>query len=351
MRVRMFLRFLEDGWLPIHYNYWLQSLAYSLMNGEVGMRVHDFGFEGEGRVFRHFTFSRLLGRYELTPDHSKIRFAQGCQWVISSPVDEILGALATGILRAGRINVGPVVAEVEEVRVEKPNVMQGWQGNDEPQDSETAIRIRVRTLSPIVAYSTLLRGDGSKYTVYFQPGEAEFQRLVSDNLERKAAGLEELNPSVWHKEVRDVRHGRMGEKGQGEKEGYGRQAEDAGEKEKRGDGVDREEGRGGRVNLPKGGNTLERGNVQGRERKDVSEEGLAGKGGKKGNTSNAVGLRLRALGQPRLHIIEYKGGIIKGYSGSLELYGVRSLLQLAVDAGLGSKNAQGFGCLELMGRG
>ena len=43
----------------------------------------------------------------------------------------------------------------------------------------------MRSLSPIVAYSTLLRPDGRKYTCYFQPGEAEFSRLVAQNLERK----------------------------------------------------------------------------------------------------------------------------------------------------------------------
>lgn len=62
------------------------------------MKVHDVGFEGDGRIFRHFTFSRLLGRYEMTPDRSNIRFPQGCHWVVSSPLDDVLGAMATGVL-------------------------------------------------------------------------------------------------------------------------------------------------------------------------------------------------------------------------------------------------------------
>jgi CRISPR-associated endoribonuclease Cas6 len=54
------------------------------------------------------------------------------------------------------------------------------------------------------------------------------------------------------------------------------------------------------------------------------------------------------LNQPRLHIIIYKGFVIKGYTGKLRLKGPRELLQMAVDAGLGSKNSQGFGCVKLV---
>jgi len=54
------------------------------------------------------------------------------------------------------------------------------------------------------------------------------------------------------------------------------------------------------------------------------------------------------LHQPRLHIVIYKGFVIKGYSGKLRLKGPRELLQMAVDAGIGSKNSQGFGCVKMV---
>lgn len=57
---------------------------------------------------------------------------------------------------------------------------------------------------------------------------------------------------------------------------------------------------------------------------------------------------IKPLTQPRLHIVKYKGFIVKGYSGRLLLEGPRSLLQMAVDAGLGSKNSQGFGCVKIV---
>ncbi|UZQ86962.1 hypothetical protein ODU73_001684 [Thermoclostridium stercorarium] len=51
--------------------------------------------------------------------------------------------------------------------------------------------------------------------------------------------------------------------------------------------------------------------------------------------------------QPRLHIVKYKGYIVKGYTCRLSVEGPRELLQMAVDAGLGGKNSQGFGCVKL----
>jgi len=46
------------------------------------------------------------------------------------------------------------------------------------------------------------------------------------------------------------------------------------------------------------------------------------------------------------HIINYKGTIIKAWSGIYEIDGSEELLQVAFDAGLGSKNSQGFGMIE-----
>lgn len=266
MRLKITLRFPPDRGIPIHYNYWLQSALYKAMGSETGIRVHDQGFTEAGRVFRYFTFSRLLGRFELSRDRKFIYFPEGCQWVVSSPLNDILGAMAGGILRTGVIEIGPEKAEITEVRVENPVIEGGAvqaQANDE--GILAVRRIRVRTLSPVVAYSTMLKADGNKYTVYFQPGEAEFQRIVSENLDKKAAVLKKLNNVA-----------------------------------------------------PEGG-----------ENEDDR-------------------FRVRTIGQPRLHIIQYKGGIIKGYSSLLELHGSKPLLQLALDAGLGSKNAQGFGCLEVI---
>lgn len=60
------------------------------------------------------------------------------------------------------------------------------------------------------------------------------------------------------------------------------------------------------------------------------------------------GIMVKALHKPKLSVINYKQTIIKGYSGKYALTGPMPLLQMAVDSGLGSKNSQGFGCIELI---
>jgi len=50
-------------------------------------------------------------------------------------------------------------------------------------------------------------------------------------------------------------------------------------------------------------------------------------------------------------IRKFKGTVVKGWHCVLGLEGPRDLLQLALDAGLGSKNSQGWGCVDLLSPG
>ncbi|MGB4460652.1 MAG: CRISPR-associated endoribonuclease Cas6 [Bacillota bacterium] len=59
----------------------------------------------------------------------------------------------------------------------------------------------------------------------------------------------------------------------------------------------------------------------------------------------APGFSIEVKSNPKLSILKYKGTVIKGYMCFLRLLGPQPLLQVALDAGLGSKNSQGFGCL------
>ena len=77
------------------------------------------------------------------------------------------------------LRIGGISSEIIGIQVAHPNVQSGT--------------IRVRTLLPVVAYSTLFRGDGSKYTVYLRPGEPEFRRIVAENLQKKGEGIRTWN--------------------------------------------------------------------------------------------------------------------------------------------------------------
>jgi len=51
--------------------------------------------------------------------------------------------------------------------------------------------------------------------------------------------------------------------------------------------------------------------------------------------------------KPKKSVITYKGTIIKAWNGEFIIKGSNELISMAYDAGLGSKNGQGFGCIEL----
>mgnify|MGYP001200972964 CR=1 FL=1 len=227
--------------LPIHYNHLAQAMIYNSLDQELATFLHDRGYEAGGRTFKLFTFSRLIGKYRI--DQGKIGFDPLVKLMVASPVEQFCQSLLNGLLTKNELELGPALVKVGSVKVEKPEV--------------TKESIKLKLLSPAVAYSTLFRGDGSKYTCYYQPGDAEFTRIVAENLRKKYRAIH--NSEAPEGEV-----------------------------------------------------------------------------------------KIKPLGQPKLHVLEYKGNVIKGYSGTLVVSGPPELLQVAVDAGIGSKNSMGFGCVELL---
>ena len=162
---------------------------------------------------------------------------------ISSPVGEFCNSVANGMLTRRWLEIGSNLVEATNMLVRQHTVDRH--------------EVRIRTLSPVVAYSTLLRPDGRKYTCYFQPGEPDYDSIISSTLRKKY-------------------------------EAY------------------------------------------------YNEEAPMGD------------VKVEKLSQVKMHVMNYKDTVIKGYSGKLKLYGPKELLQMAVDAGLGSKSSQGFGCVELV---
>lgn len=230
--------------IPIQYNYLVQSAIYAALPGEIATRLHDEGFTAGNRKYKLFSFSRLMGKFDIDKVAGTIKFPEGVRLAISSPDTEFFLSLINNLLTKNSIRLGDSVLHVSEVRFDE-------------QKAEDNVLI-VRTLSPVVAYSTLLKPEGGKYTCYYQPGEGEFNKLIDANLRKKYEAF------------------------------YGEQPP-AGE------------------------------------------------------------VRTRPLDRPRLHVMSYKGTVIKGYTCRLKLTGPRELLQIGLDAGLGGKGGQGYGCVEKVG--
>lgn len=229
--------------LPIDYNHIVQSAIYHSIDAKLAEHLHGQGFVADGRVFRLFSFSRLAGLFTMDKQSGQIAFAGDVDLTISSPVMDFVQSLANELLKQGGWRLGTHWAEICEISSEQMKV-----------DGNSAL---VKTLSPVTVYSTMLRPDGRKYTVYFQPGDPDYDIMITANLQKKYKAF------------------------------YGQQA----------------------------------------------PEGM---------------VQVKPRGNVKMNLLRYKGIIIKGYSGVLCLDGPQELLQMAVDGGLGSKNAQGMGCVKML---
>ena len=225
--------------LPIQYNHILQGFVYSAISPELAEFLHERGYQFANRRFKLFTFSRLRGKYKLSQEKNQIIFSDKVELVISSPVDEFCQSLANGVLTKGYFKIGNNQVEVESISVQKKIISQA--------------KMVFKTLSPVVVYKTLLKPEGGKYTCYLQPGEPEYNKLLTNNLQKKYSAFTGKEAPIEEVEVRKIGH-------------------------------------------------------------------------------------------LHLNVLKYKDTVIKGYSGRLELTGPVELLQMGLDAGIGSKNSQGFGC-------
>lgn len=227
--------------MPVHYNHLLQGAIYKVIDPELSAFMHDRGYQSGSRRFKLFAFSRINGKFDISKEKNTLRFYGDLELTISSSADDFCQSIANGLLSKGEIRLGRNCIIVKSVAAE--------------QFTATDEQIIVRTLSPVVTYSTFLRPDGRKYTCYFQPGDPDYDSLIENNLRKKYQAF------------------------------YGKEAS-------------------------------------------------SGK------------VKVKKLGPIKMNIVNYKGTIIKGYSGRMKLSGPQELLQMALDAGLGSKNGQGFGCVE-----
>ncbi|AQS58400.1 CRISPR-associated endoribonuclease Cas6 [Desulforamulus ferrireducens] len=233
----------EDIEVPVRYNHLLQAALYETIDPPLAAFLHDKGYQSHGRSFKLFTFSRLNGKFKMIKEKNMLRFCGDICLTVTSPVADFCHSIANRLFKLGQIRLGRQSLDVKALTTRQYTVQ-----------SE---RVILRTLSPVVTYSTFLRPEGRKYTCYFQPGEPDYNQLIENNLRKKYLAFYQ-------------------------------------------------------VEAPPGAVTV------------------------------------TALSPMKLNIVNYKDTVIKGYSGKLAITGPNELLQMAVDAGIGSKNSQGFGCVEVV---
>lgn len=233
--------------LPVHYSHLVQGMIYQAMeNPLLSSYLHEHGFQLEKRRFKLFTFSRLFGQdSHFDRDRKTLLLTPPLKLHICSPIPFILQELGTGLLRKGKVRIGPARLAVKEMATSMARV-----------DTD---QIQVKMLSPMTVYSTLNAQSGRKYTYYYSPFEPQFSKIAGANLVKKHLLIHGDPPISENFSLRPVQ---------------------------------------------------------------VTEKDYA--------------------------ITRYKDTIVKGWMGTYELQGEPALLQIALTAGLGAKNSQGYGCCDLV---
>jgi CRISPR-associated endoribonuclease Cas6 len=182
MRLRVSLAAVEEAPLrvPIQYNHFLQGLIYNNLHQALSSWLHEEGHAYGTRRFKLFTFSRLFGKRKVENGH--VCFGDPAHFYIASVDAQVLDSLAEHLLTRPTVRLGSGRCRVVEVAVEpEPEV-------------EPAKPVLVKALSPITAYSTLQKSDGSKKTYYYAPQEGEWGEALISNLKRKARGCPKNAP-------------------------------------------------------------------------------------------------------------------------------------------------------------
>ena len=245
MQIHITLSSNRDIVLPMHYNHMMQAFIYQNISPDLADFLHTKGYEADGRIFKLFTFSRFKAKFYLDKDTKTVTYTPPITCTISSPVDEFCKSFAEHLLQSDTLFLGDNEVWVEQIQIDKPTIQEK--------------SIVVIANSPVIAYSTLLKPEGGKYTCYFMPREPNYNEMITQNLKKKYKALT---------------------------------GEDFG-------------------------------------------EGL---------------VTVEPLGQPKLCVVYYKKTVIKGCIGKFRIRGDEKLLKVGIEAGFGSKNSQGFGCVKLLER-
>jgi CRISPR-associated endoribonuclease Cas6 len=175
--------------LPIHYNGLIQAGIYRTLEPSFAEFLHDYAFQIDNRKFPLFSFSRLYGKYEINREEGHIRFFGPVILHITSPIKEFIDGMGKLFLQKG-FRIGNQILRVDGMEMKITEVK-----------GESIV---VKTLSPIVTYSTLYHADGRKYTLYHHPKDKDFSQIITNNLLRKARILYGEEIEFGHFEIQPI---------------------------------------------------------------------------------------------------------------------------------------------------
>jgi len=158
--------------LPIHYNHIIQGFIYNnIKNRDFREFLHEEGFKKGKRSFKLFTFSRLYGKYKIDSNNKTITFKYNFSLTVSSLVDDFINDFLQTCLLSNELQIDYQPVKVIGVEIEERKGIKD--------------KILIKTLSPIVTYSTVTI-EGRKKTIYHSPYDNIFEKHIRENLLKKS---------------------------------------------------------------------------------------------------------------------------------------------------------------------
>ncbi len=173
MRIKVILNYYDKIKLPMSYNYILQSMIYNNLPDDFAEFLHENGFKYEKRNFKLFTFSKILGKYEIIRENNSkyFLFTPPIFFQISSPIEDIILKFSETIVKKKYIILANQHIDIDGIEVLFMPKIKSFH--------------IIKVLSPIVVYSTLISSDRIKKTYYYNPFEKQFSELIKKNLLKK----------------------------------------------------------------------------------------------------------------------------------------------------------------------
>jgi len=166
--------------LPIQYNHIMQAVVLNLINDEEYRKfVHDKGFSYQKRKFKLYTFSRLLGKFQIDKERKTISFNKNANFIISSYDENFCYYLMEKLMQFRDIKIGRNNVRVQNVEVE----------NYIPEKE-----LKVVTRSPVTIYSTYFDENSSKKTLFYHPDDYKFRELLEKNIIKKYMAIFKKEP-------------------------------------------------------------------------------------------------------------------------------------------------------------
>lgn len=150
--------------LPINYNHILQGVIYNALSADYpdfAEMLHEEGGQFGKRRYKPFTFGPLKGKYSVK--NKQIVFSEDIIWEIRSCDDGLIFILNEYFENNG---IKLLSNELKNVNTAVTNTV--------IHDS----RVRIKVLSPVVAYST---PEDDSHTYYYTPEEFGFYELTKQN--------------------------------------------------------------------------------------------------------------------------------------------------------------------------